>query len=299
MFTSICCSSHCKHFKLRPVPAQGEPVPRAAQYMTVICCQCRAALQMKCQSCDSTWFARAAGWTKSKSSKNFYCCKCQLLNGWDVEVSTAGTWLCSRCAAAAFASYEKDTSEATVVREQLSQGEPVPCAVQHRTLICCQCDAVLPVADCRQSCDSTWFARGAGWTKAKSSKNFYCCKCQLQNGWDMVVPTAGMWLCSRCAAVAFASYEKDTSEATVVREQPSSSSSSYVGPLASAMLAEPDSDVLHMKPLRTLDGIYSNFSSKYMLKRCSLSMQELMVLVRGKLCSKPSHWNNLPLSVNS
>ena len=165
MFTSICCSSHCKHFKLLPVPAQGEPVP---------------------------------------------------------------------------------------------------CAVQYMIIICCQCDAVLPVADCRQSCDSTWFARGAGWTKAKSSKNFYCCKCQLQNGWDMVVPTAGMWLCSRCAAVASASYEKDTSEATVVREQPSSSSSSYVGPLASTMLDEPYSDVLYMKPLRSLR----------------------------------SHWSGLPLSIN-
>ena len=154
------------------------------------------------------------------------------------------------------------------------------------------------MADCRQSCDSTWFARGAGWTKAKSSKNFYCCKCQLQNGWDMVVPTAGMWLCSRCAAVASASYEKDTSEATVVREQPSSSSSSYVGPLASTMLDEPDSDVLYMKPLRSLHGIYSNFSITYMLKHCRLSMQELMVRATGKLCSLRSHWSGLPLSIN-
>ena len=192
----------------------------------------------------------------------------------------------------------------------------MPRAAQYMTVICCQCNAALPVADCGQSCDSTWFARAAGWTKPKSSKNFYCCKCQLLNGWHVEVSTAVSWLCSRCVAAASASYDKDTSEATVVREQPasssssaplasavreqpSSSSSSYVGPLASAMLAEPDSDVLHMKPLRTLHGIYSNFSSKYMLKRCSLSMQELMVLVRGKLCSKPSHWNNLPLSLNS
>ena len=114
----------------------------------------------------------------------------------------------------------------------------------------------------------------------------------------MVVPTEGMWLCSRCAAVASASYEKDTSEATVVREQPSSSSSSYVGPLASTMLDEPYSDVLYMKPLRSLHGIYSNFSITYMLKHCRLSMQELMVRATGKLCSLRSHWSGLPLSIN-
>ena len=82
-------------------------------------------------------------------------------------------------------------------------------------------------------------------------------------------------------------------------EQPSSSSSSYDGPLASAMLDDLDSDVLNMKPLQTLDGIYSNFSINYMLKQCRLSMQELMVLASGKLCSKRSRWSGLPLSINN
>ena len=159
MFTSICCSSHCKHFKLRPVPAQGEPVP---------------------------------------------------------------------------------------------------CAVQYMIIICCQCDAELPVADCRKFCDSTWIARGAGWTKVKSSNKFHCCKCQLLNGWEVVVPTADIYtayMCFRCAADASANYEKDL-KATVVRGQPSSSSSSYVGPLVRTMLDAPDSDVLYMKPLRSLHGMY-------------------------------------------
>ena len=195
---------------------------------------------MKCQSCDSTWFAHAAGWIKSKSSKNFYCCKCQLLNGWDVEVATAGTWLCSRCAAAASASYEKDTSEVA---------------------------SAPPLADSERP-------------------DFFGNPVEKKMPKETGVRASGLGHCVGPLASA-------------VREQPSSSSSSYVGPLASAMLVEPDSDVSHMKPLHTLKGMYSNFSIQYMLKKCSLSMQELMVFVRGEFCSKASRWNNLPLSLNS
>ena len=98
-----------------------------------ICCQCSAELRTAdCgHSCVPKWIARIAGWKQIKRSKNWYCCKCQIVSRWEVcpppTADKFNFYVCDLCADAATASYQKDVraSVTTTFAEespQASQG---------------------------------------------------------------------------------------------------------------------------------------------------------------------------------
>ena len=128
------------------------------------------------------------------------------------------------------------------------------------------------------------------------------------------------YVCSDCSADAIGRCESDleagatmtfaegstagASQGSIAEPSPGSSiagqpssSSSYVGPLARPMLAEPHSDVFFMKPLAKLTGSYSACSIKYMLKKCNCNLVELTERARSFDTSKIGA-NGLPLQIN-